>query len=89
MGDLPKWRVVWADTGVPVTLDALDEYVNEHQQAHHAAGSDAFAHWTLGLSHRQDGFAITDEGLLLVIDRCGCYAYPPEGLFRVEVVPNG
>lgn len=34
-----------------------------------------------------EGFAIEDDGTLLLLDECGNYAYPPLGRFKTEMIP--
>lgn len=86
MDDFPKWRVVWVATGETVTPAELDEYVRREQKEARAAGhTNHLHHWSLGLGHRTDGFAIDESGYLLIMDSCGSVVGAPAGVFRVEV----
>jgi hypothetical protein len=31
-----------------------------------------------------EGFVVNDEGNLILMDECGAYRYPPEGLFEIR-----
>jgi hypothetical protein len=46
--------------------------------------------WAKGLiCYAMEGFAIEEDGTLILLDECGRHAYPPEGRFRVEWLPRG
>jgi len=72
MADEPaRFTVVWVATGEPVT---------------HKEQSDFALHapWARGLVYcDMDGFAVQDDGTLILIDECGGYRAPPAGLFKV------
>lgn len=33
-----------------------------------------------------EGFAIKEDGTLVVLDECGSYAYPPQERFKLEIL---
>ena len=35
-----------------------------------------------------EGFALEEDGTLLLLDECGKYAYCPEGRFRIIILPS-
>ena len=42
--------------------------------------------WAQGLTYcDMEGFAIEQDGTLLLLDECGHFAYCPSGRFKVEV----
>jgi hypothetical protein len=46
--------------------------------------------WAKGLIYcDMEGWAIEEDGALLLLDECGQHRYPPEGRFRVEWLPQG
>ena len=61
---------LWADSGEPA--DNL-EWIALHCE------------WARGLMYcDMEGFAVDQDGALLLMDECGLHRYPPEGIFRVE-----
>lgn len=41
--------------------------------------------WAKGLTYcDMEGFAVMEDGTLLLLDECGSYRYPPEGRFVVR-----
>jgi hypothetical protein len=66
------FRVVWVATGAPVTDEELEAIALKEP-------------WARGLVYSDiEGFAVTTDGALILLDECGNYAYPPPELFRVE-----
>lgn len=66
------FRVVWVATGEPVTSDDLETTALREP-------------WARGLVYSDiEGFAVTTDGELILLDECGNYVYPPPELFRVE-----
>jgi hypothetical protein len=66
------FRVVWVATGEPVTDDDLEAIALK-------------APWDRGLVYSDiEGFAVTTDGELILLDECGNYVYPPPELFRVD-----
>jgi hypothetical protein len=63
------FRVVEAETGAEPDLEAI-----ALQEP-----------WAKGLVYcDMEGFAVEQDGTLVLLDECGSYAYPPEGRFRIE-----
>ena len=70
-----RFSVVWAATGAPVTPADLRHIALEEP-------------WAEGLIYcDMEGFAVEEDGTLLLLDECGHHRYPPEGLFRVVLCP--
>jgi len=66
------YRVVHSASGAAVTHKELEELALTEK-------------WAKGLVYCDiDGFAVMADGVLVLLDECGSYAFPPDGLFRVE-----
>jgi len=45
--------------------------------------------WAQGLVYCDiEGFALFDDGTLMLLDECGNWAYCPEGRFKIEFPPR-
>lgn len=65
----------------PLGFDVVDTQTGEYPDLWNIAMEEQ---WAKGLIYcDMEGFAIGQDGSLILMDECGNFAYPPQGRFKV------
>ena len=67
-----------------MTFDVIDQKTGEYPDLEHIARTEE---WAQRLNPCDtEGFCITEDGNLILMDECGNYAFCPDGRFQVDYV---